>query len=179
MLCIILKDALSNTTYVDCNEVLKLLEEYANFYNENGKVDKSEYIKEHVIPLINVYINALRLAGYSSDAFFDKNFTIDTGMICNLGRAINLFKGLTKFINEPLTPTHERNYGRHCSTMKQENSVWLLGCDFHNSISIEKLDLFNTASVEGQTSFKKKITIDNFNKNISQEEKYLYPGEVE
>ena len=174
-----LKDALSNTTYDDCNEVLKLLEEYANYYNENGKVDKSEYIKEHVIPLINVYINALRLAGYSSDAFFDKNFTIDTGMICNLGRAINLFKGLTKFINEPLTPTHERNYGRHCSTMKQENSVWLLGCDFHNSISIEKLDLFNTASVEGQTSFKKKITIDNFNKNISQEEKYLYPGEVE
>lgn len=174
-----LKDALSNTTYDDCNEVLKLLEEYANYYNENGKVDKSEYIKEHVIPLINVYINALRIAGYSSDAFFDKNFTIDTGMICNLGRAINLFKGLTKFINEPLTPTHERNYGRHCSTMKQENSVWLLGCDFHNSISIEKLDLFNTASVEGQTSFKKKITIDNFNKNISQEEKYLYPGEVE
>ena len=63
--------------------------------------------------------------------------------------------------------------------MKQENSVWLLGCDFNNNVLIEKLDLFNTASVEGQVSFKKRIQIDNFNNKISEEEKYLYPGEVE
>ena len=100
-------------------------------------------------------------------------------MICNLGRAINLFKGITKFINEPLTPIHERNYGRHCSTMKQENYVWLLGCDFNNNILIEKLDLFNTASVEGQVSFKKKIDIDGFNEKIEEHDKYLYPGECE
>ena len=111
--------------------------------------------------------------------FFDKNFTIDTGIICNLGRAINLFKGLTSFINEPLTPIHERNYGRYCSTMKQENSVWLLGCDFDNHLLIEKLDLFNTASTEGQVSFRKKMMFDDFNCKIHEGEKYLYPGEVQ
>ena len=103
-------------------------------------------------------------------------FTIDTGMICNLGRAINLFKGLTTSINEPLTPTHERNYGRYCSTMKQENYVWRLSCGYDNSIIIEKLELFNTASKNGQTSFKKIINMDNINEKVTKKDKYLYPG---
>lgn len=174
-----LKDNVSGTEYSDCYEVIEILKEYVKYYEEVGKNDKSEYINKHIIPIIDVYLKALQIAGYSSDVFFDKNFTIDTGMICNLGRAINLFKGLTTFINEPLTPIHERNYGRHCSTMKQENYVWLLGCDFKDTISIEKLDLFNTASVEGQVSFRKRILIDGFNNKISEDEKYLYPGEVE
>lgn len=174
-----LKDQVVDSSFDDTYEVLDILKEYIKYYEELDKIDKSNYIKEHVVPLIEVYIRVLQLAGYSSDVFFDKNFTIDTGVICNLGRAINLFKGLTSFINEPLTPIHERNYGRHCSTMKEENYVWLLGCDFENTIAIEKLDLFNTASIEGQVSFSKKITIDNFNKKISANEKYLYPGEVE
>ena len=174
-----LRDYYTGSTYDDCLEVVDILKEYSNYYHEVGKEEKSIYILKHVIPLIEVYIQALKDAGYHSDVFFDKNFTIDTGMICNLGRAINLFKGITKFINEPLTPIHERNYGRHCSTMKQENYVWLLGCDFHNNILIEKLDLFNTASVEGQVSIKKKIEIDGFNIKIDENSKYLFPGEVE
>ena len=93
--------------------------------------------------LVNVYVNALKLAGYPSDCFFDSKFTIDTGMICNLGRAVTLFKGLTTTVNEPLTPTHERNYGRYCSTMKEENYVWRLSCGFNNNLIIEKLDLRN------------------------------------
>ena len=159
--------------------ITDILKEYAQYYQEIGKNEKSIYITEHVIPLIEVYIKALQESGYSSDVFFDKNFTIDTGIICNLGRAINLFKGITKFINEPLTPIHERNYGRHCSTMKQENYAWLLGCDFDDNILIEKLDLFNTASVEGQVSIKKRIEIENFNVKMDENNKYLYPGEVE
>ena len=174
-----LRDLVLDSTYDDCYEVVNILKEYSKYYHEKGKEEKSTYILEHIVPLIEVYIRALKDADYSSDVFFDKNFTIDTGMICNLGRAINLFKGITKFVNEPLTPIHERNYGRHCSTMKQENYVWLLGCDFHNKILIEKLDLFNTASVEGQVSFKKQIEIANFNKKIEEDSKYLYPGEVE
>lgn len=172
------KDELVNVTYEDCYNVLDILKEYSKYYSEIGKSDKSVYINEHIIPIIDVYISALKNAGYPASVFFDKNFTIDTGMICNLGRAIGLFKNLTKFINEPLTPTHERNYGRHCSTMKQENYVWLLGCDYDNNILIEKLDMFNTASVEGQVSFKKKIEIDGFNVKIGEEDKYLYPGAV-
>ena len=174
-----LREYLENATFDDCEEVISILKEYSKYYLEKGKQEKSIYIINHVIPLIEIYIKSLKLAGYSPEVFFDKNFTIDTGMICNLGRAINLFKGITKFINEPLTPIHERNYGRHCSTMKQENSVWLLGCDFNDSISVETLDLFNTASVEGQVSIKKKIIIDGFNQKVNENEKYLYPGEVE
>lgn len=174
-----LKDKLTNTTYEDIEEVINILREYSTYYKENNKLEKSNYILENIIPVIEVYVKALKKANYSSDVFFDKKFTIDTGIICNLGRAINLFKGLTKFINEPLTPTHERNYGRHCSTMKQENYVWLLGCDFHDNILIEKLDLFNTASTEGQVSIRKRINIEGFNKKISDEEAYLYPGAAE
>lgn len=174
-----LSELYENSSFDDCMEIINLLKEYSNYYLEKGKKEKSEYIINHVIPIIDVYIKALREANYSSDVFFDKNFTIDTGMICNLGRAINFFKGITKFINEPLTPIHERNYGRHCSTMKQENYVWLLGCDFNDNLVIEKLDLFNTASVEGQVSFSKKLYMDGFNIKISENEKYLYPGEVQ
>lgn len=174
-----LKDKLKNSTYEDVSEVMNILKEYSTYYQEHGKLEKSQYIVNHIIPVINAYIKALKIANYSSDVFFDKRFTIDTGIICNLGRAINLFKGITKYVNEPLTPTHERNYGRHSSTMKQENYVWLLGCDFHDNIIIEKLDLFNTASTEGQVSIRKRIKMDNFNHKISEVEKYLYPGEVE
>lgn len=173
-----LKEVLFNTTYEDVSEVINIIKEYANYYDDIGKLDKSDYIRNHVLPLINVYVNALKTANYPADVFFDKNFTIDTGMICNLGRAINLFKGLTSFVNEPLTPVHERNYGRHCSTMKEENCVWLLGCDFDNTIVVEKLDLFNTASTKGQLSYKKSIKIDGFNEKILDNSKYLYPGEV-
>ena len=173
-----LKEMLLNTTYEDISEVINIIEEYANYYDDIGKLDKSDYIRKHVLPLINTYVNALKAANYPADVFFDKNFTIDTGMICNLGRAINLFKGLTSFVNEPLTPVHERNYGRHCSTMKEENCVWLLGCDFDNTVVVEKLDLFNTASTKGQLSYKKSIKIDGFNEKILDSSKYLYPGEV-
>ncbi len=174
-----LRECYFHSSYDDCYEVVNILKEYSKYYKETGKIEKSTYIMEHVVPLIEVYIQALQKAGYSSDVFFDKNFTIDTGIICNLGRAVNLFKGLTKFINEPLTPIHERNYGRHCSTMKQENYVWLLGCDFHNTLLIEKLDLFNTASIEGQVSIKKKIELENANIKIDEDSRYLFPGEVE
>ena len=174
-----LRDELINTTYGDCYEVIDILKEYSKYYEEILKIEKSEYIKNNIIPVIEVYIKALEKANYSSDVFFNKNFTIDTGIICNLGRALSYFKGLTNYVNEPLTPIHERNYGRHCSTMKQENTVWLLGCDFNNNVLIEKLDLFNTASTEGQVSFKKKIEIDNFNNKMDENDKHLYPGEIE
>lgn len=171
-----LRDKYINSTWDDVDKVVSYVSEQIKYYESKGKIDKSEYIKEHILPIVTVYVNALKLAGYPSDCFFDSKFTIDTGMICNLGRAIGYFKGLTKFVNEPLTPTHERNYGRHCSTMKQESYVWMLGCGFDNNINIERLDLFKTASVEGQTSYREVVTIDGFNKRVNDKIKYLYPG---
>lgn len=171
-----LRDKYTNSTWDDVDKVVSYVSEQIKYYESKGKIDKSDYIKEHILPIITVYVNSLKLAGYPSDCFFDSKFTIDTGMICNLGRAIGYFKGLTKFVNEPLTPTHERNYGRHCSTMKQESYVWMLGCGFDNNINIERLDLFKTASVEGQTSYREVVTIDGFNKKVDDKIKYLYPG---
>lgn len=171
-----LRDPYKNSTWEDVDTVVNIIKKDAEDYKRHGKIEKEEYIKEHILPVLKTYINALKKANYPADCFFDSKFTIDTGMICNLGRAITYFKGLTNFINEPLTPTHERNYGRHCSTMKQENYVWKLACGFNNTINIEKLDLFKTASVEGQTSFRYDISIENFNKIVNETDKYLYPG---
>ncbi len=171
-----LREKYENGTWEDVSKVLKFVEEQITYYESKGKIDKAEYIRDHILPIVGVYVQALRGADYPATCFFDSKFTIDTGMICNLGRAITYFKGLTKYINEPLTPTHERNYGRHCSTMKQESYVWMLGCGFNNTIDIERLDLFKTASVEGQTSYREELTIDGFNKKVDDKIKYLYPG---
>ena len=146
-------------------------------YLKEGKEDKYNYINDHVLPLVTIYVDSLKESGYSSDCFFDSKFTIDTGTICNLGRAINLFKGITSYINEPLTPTHERNYGRYCSTMKQENYVWKLSAGFDDTLVIEKLDLFNTATQKGQTSYRKVLKFNNINeKKLDDKKEYLYPG---
>lgn len=175
-----LRDKYVNSTWDDVYSVLDICKDIAEEYLKESKYDKYRYINLHVLPLVSVYVEALRDANYSSDCFFDSKFTIDTGTICNLGRAIKLFKGLTTNINEPLTPTHERNYGRYCSTMKQENYVWKLSPGFNDTIIIEKLDLFNTASVRGQSSYKKLLHIDGINEKIDEKNsKYLYPGAKE
>ena len=174
-----LRDKYTNATWKDVDKVLDICKDEIKYYNNKGKKDKAEYIEEHILPVVLNYVQALKDAKYPADCFFDSKFTIDTGTICNLGRALALFKGLTNYVNEPLTPAHERNYGRRCSTMKEENQVWLLACGYNNTLDIESLDLFKTASVEGQVSYMEKIKIDNFNKKIDEKGKYLYPGAKE
>ena len=171
-----LRDKYTNATWKDVNKVISIVKDEMKYYNSKYKKDKADYIKEHILPVVTTYVEALKNAGYPADCFFDSKFTIDTGTICNLGRAINLFKGITNFVNEPITPAHERNYGRRCSTMKEENQVWLLACGYNNTIDIESLDLFKTASVEGQVSYKETICIDDFNKKMNENGLYLYPG---
>jgi len=171
-----LRDKYTKATWKDVYKVLDICKDEIKYYNSKGKNDKAKYIEEHVLPVVSNYVEALKGAKYPADCFFDAKFTIDTGTICNLGRAISLFKGLTNFVNEPLTPAHERNYGRRCSTMKEENQVWLLACGYNNTIDIESLDLFKTASVEGQVSYKETININDFNQRINEDGLYLYPG---
>lgn len=172
-----LRDEYQESSWADVEEVLKICEKIAIDYKKCKKNEKYNYIVKHVMPIIKVYIRMLKEANYSPDCFFDSKFTIDTGMICNLGRAIYQFKGLSSEINQPLTPTHERNYGKICSTMKQENIAWRLSCGFKNTLIIEKLNMFNTASAEGQIAYKKSIKIENLNKKITEKtDDYLYPG---
>lgn len=170
-----------NATWEDVYEVIKICKNNARVYEKLGKKEKSNYITNEILPMINAYISALQIAGYAAMDFFDPEFSIDTGIICNLGRAIHEFQGLTSKENEPLTPVHERNYGMHNSKMSQEGVSWRLSCDYNNSIVIEKLNMFNTASEEGQVAERKVIQLSNKENEIytasDLRTMYLVPGQ--
>ena len=174
-------DAFPNATWTDVYGVLELCKKTAHAYKNIGKIEKYEYIINEVLPMINAYISVLQQAGYDANLLFDYKFSIDTGIICNLGRAINEFCGLTNKENEPLTPTHERNYGMHNSKMTQEGVAWRLSCDYDNSIVIERLNMFDTASEKGQVSYRTVIRLeaqtDEIYKMSDLREKYLIPGQ--
>lgn len=173
------KEKFEKAKWKDVYNVIDKLEQLALSY-EKESVLKANYIRNEILDMLNVYVNALRKAKYSPSTFFDKNFTIDTGIICNLGRAIKEFKGLVSIENEPLTLNHERNYGKYNSTMVIEDESWRLSCDYDNQILIEKLDMSHTTTAEGQTVFRKLIQLSNNDekmnfKNISSD--YLIPGQ--
>ena len=67
---------------------------------------------------------------------------------------------LTNKENEPLTPTHERNYGMNNSKMTQEGVAWRLSCEYDNSIVIERLNMFDTASEKGQVFYRFVIKLE-------------------
>ena len=149
-------------------------------YYEIGKKEKSTYIINEIMPMINAYVSALQVAEYEASDFFNPDFTIDTGIICNLGRAVSLFKGITTKENEPLTPVHERNYGKFNSKMSMEGTAWRLSCDYNDSIVIEQLNLFNTTESEGQVAYKKSIQLDKDDEILKQSDlltQYLIPGQ--
>lgn len=135
----------------DVHKIIINLKNYALECKKNGDIEKYNYLNNSFIPMIIGYVKALYIAGFNPSVFFDKKFTIDTGTICNLGRALSEFKGLVSFENEPLTLNHERNYGRINSTMTKEGVAWRLSCEYNDRILIEKLDLSETATQEGQT----------------------------
>ena len=83
----------------------------------------ARHIEQEVIPLVQAYATALLAAGYPPAAFFERNFTIDTGQIVNQGRARHLFSGLVTLENEPMTPHEERGYGE-VSISSQRGTVW-------------------------------------------------------
>lgn len=168
-------------TWTDVYEVLEICKKNANMYMNIGKTEKYEYIINEVMPMINAYVSVLQTAGYGADLLFDYKFSIDTGIICNLGRAINEFCGLTNKENEPLTPTHERNYGMANSKMTKEGVAWRLSCDYNNSIVIERLNMYDTASENGQVSYKMVISLeaqtDEVYKMSDLKSMYLIPGQ--
>lgn len=170
----------NNAKWDDVYNVIEICRKDAIYYNKNGKKEKYNYIMNDILPMINAYISALQIAQYSASNFFDPEFSIDTGIICNLGRAINEFKGLTNKENEPLTPVHERNYGVHNSKMKEEGVSWRLSCNYNDSIVIEKLNMYDTASVNGQVVERKIIYLDKLDecyKTTDLKTMYLVPGE--
>ena len=169
-----------DATWEDVENVLNLLNDLADEYAKEKNYDKANYINHNIISMIVPYSKALKEAGYQASCFFDPKFTIDTGIICNMGRAIGEFKGLTNKINNPMTPTHERNYGKTNSTMIVENVAWKLNCGYEDTIVIEKLNLCNTATEQGQVTFKKDIKLKPNNNILTTKElnsEYLIPGQ--
>lgn len=175
-------DCFPNATWTDVEEVIKKLEQKMLLFLENDELEKYKYLSTEILPMINTYKRALYSAGYHPSNFFDKNFTIDTGIICNLGRAIHEFKGLVSFENEPLTLNHERNYGNINSTMTKEGTAWRLSCEYDNNILIEELDLSSTATIEGQQRFNQNIKLDPNDETINFpkiKKKCFIPGQKE
>lgn len=173
-------DKFEDATWEDVYNVLNICRKNANKYKSNGQQNKYVYVTEEILPMVNAYISALQIAGYPAKNFFDAEFTIDTGIICNLGRAIHEFKGLTTKENEPVTPIHERNYGMYNSKMKEEGVSWRLSCNYENSIVIEKLNMYDTASVRGQVTERKIIQLNNLDEIYTSSDlktMYLVPGE--
>jgi hypothetical protein len=132
----------------------------------------SKYIQEQVIELIKSYVNILKIAEYPSEAYFDKELSVDTGHICNLGRAYHEYKNIASRADLPMTPNHERAFGPN-GELADEGLAWRLsvtpetrgaqsksGRGARNtyqekpSILIEKLDLAMTATTYGQSREK-------------------------
>ncbi len=159
-------DKFNEATWGDVDNVFKELKVIAKEYYNRKYNEKYVYIMEELLPMLDSYKNAIKLAGYSPAVFFDKDFTIDTGTICNLGRAINQFKGLVSIENEPLTLNHERNYGKINSTMTKEENAWRLSCDYEDNLIIESLDLASTATMDGQVRYVKNIKLCRMNEKL-------------
>ena len=173
-------DKFDKASWNDVYAVLDICKENAIKYGKIGKKDKEAYILKEILPMISAYVTALQEAGYEASDFFNPDFTIDTGIICNLGKAISEFCGITYKTNEPLTPVHERNYGKFNSKMTREGIAWRLSCNYNNTIIIEKLNLSNTTDLQGQVSYRKIIQLKDRDERLTNkdlEHSYLIPGQ--
>jgi ribA/ribD-fused uncharacterized protein len=120
-------DIFESAEWNDVENVIKNLE---NFAERLCGFDScaAEYILNETIPFITSYVSILRQANMNPSVFFDKDFTIDTGAICNMGRGLIEYKLITDSTNMPLTPQHEIIYGAN-GRMSFEENIWRLTLD--------------------------------------------------
>lgn len=162
------KSTCQNKTWDDVERIAASLHELArniNDYDSHAAV----YIREQVVAVLKSYVRVLHLADYPPTAFFDKDVSVDTGHICNLGRAYHEYKAIASRPDLPLTPNHERAFGL-TGELAEEGQAWRLAvapvlgasstasaCGDRNtyrdspSILVERLDLAMTATQEGQS----------------------------
>lgn len=108
----------ANKTWHDIGELFIQLNAQAEFLR-NDDTDASNYINNEIIPVVKSYVRMLRLANYPPAAFFDKNITVETGHICNLGRAYHEYKSIASREDLPLTPNNERAFSELEATEEQ------------------------------------------------------------
>ncbi|WP_138956525.1 hypothetical protein [Pseudomonas oryzihabitans] len=162
------KSTCQNKTWTDVERIVASLYELAINLNDHD-TRAATYIREQVVELLKSYVRVLHLAGYPATAFFDKELSVDTGHICNLGRAFHEYKAIASRPDLPLTPNHERAFGL-TGELAEEGQAWRLAvapvlgasstssaCGERNtyrdspSILVERLDLAMTATPEGQS----------------------------
>lgn len=182
------KSAGKNKTWADIEGIIGTLYELASTLN-NQDPKAAAYIREQVIEVVKSYVRVLLLADYPSTAFFDKNLSVETGHICNLGRGFHEYKAIASRPDLPLTPNHERAFGL-TGELAEEGQAWRLAiapmldassttsaCGERNtyrkspSILVERLDLAMTATPEGQSKerfFLKTETIERITIRDSQ-----------
>lgn len=156
------------TTWSDVDAVLQRLDLVARQLETTDEA-AAHYVKEHIITLVASYVRCLRLADYPAWAFFDKHVTVDTGHICNLGRAFYEYKAVASRADLPVTPNHERAFGV-AGELAEEGVAWRIAvvplgagqqarsalgkrnvARLAPSILFEKLDLSMTATTAGQS----------------------------
>lgn len=157
-----------NKTWADVERIVSSLYEQASNLNDHDP-HVASYIREQVVEVMESYVRVLHHAGYPATAFFDKDLSVDTGHICNLGRAYHEYKAIASRPDLPLTPNHERAFGL-TGELAEEGQAWRLAvapvlgassttsaCGERNtyrdspSILVERLDLAMTATPEGQS----------------------------
>ncbi|MGF1832610.1 hypothetical protein [Photobacterium sanguinicancri] len=152
----------------------------------------SNYIQNDIIPLIESYVRILKMAKLSANSFLDKALTIDTGQICNLGRAFNEYKLLASRQDLPMTPNHERAFGKK-GDLANEGTVFRLSPGGRQRISnklgrtnnkenefiIEELDLSLTSSEDGQSKqYYKFFLPGNMVKSMKQYDEPIIVGQI-
>lgn len=158
----------------------------------------ARYIVEEVIELIESYLRTLQLAGYPASAFFDKDVTVDTGHICNLGRAYHEYKAIASRPDLPLTPNHERAFGL-TGELAHEGLAWRIAVQPYGDVSaavasrgvrnlvaqepsllVEKLDLSMTATPIGQSRERFSINIPTIHRITERDTRHfpLIPGHL-
>lgn len=157
-----------NKTWDDVERIVASLYERADALSDHDP-RAAAYIREQVIEVLTSYVRVLLLADYPPTAFFDKDLSVETGHICNLGRAYHEYKVIASRPDLPLTPNHERAFGL-TGELAEEGQAWrlavapVLGASSTSSargernsyrdspsILVERLDLAMTATPEGQS----------------------------
>ena len=184
-------------TWENADEVL------ARISFESARLTESDHeaslhIKDEVLPLVLSYLTSLKTAGIAPALFFDSRFTIDTGTICNLGRAFYLFRGLASHENRAVTSSHEKAYGTR-SALSLEGSVWRISVSPsagestfteieigsrntlapRASLAVEELHLQSTATATGQLKSRVFIPVDGIEQvnRSAIKTSYIIPGQ--
>lgn len=97
-------------TWIEVDELLDNMRSEADTVGRYSQ-RRGRYIKEHVVPLAEGVIEAMRGAGLNAADLFRYGLVVDTGVIVNQGKAITEFQGLASQPDMPMTPNEEKGYG--------------------------------------------------------------------